>query len=286
MREIRCSVCQAANRRDASYCHACGTSLTMSPTLQLQSGAAWQARYGQDCLIVYEASRIQQSIETRIGFYAVVDGVSAAAAGAAAARVVEQVLRQQVASLVDPVPLTADPAAEMVTILRFANRALLTRQQKRDESGTAAVTAALVRDRTATVVSAGHVRAYLFRNDFLRQITVDHTIASGLEARGYISPAAVETHPRRNQLYSHLGMPNVTIDTFTEELQHGDRLVLCSNGIWDVVPAQTLASIVADEAPQSACDRLAELARNGDVDDATAIVVHVTAVSQETQETL
>ena len=90
------------------------------------------------------------------------------------------------------------------------------------------------------VANVGDSRGYLLRQGELSQVTVDHSLVQELVDDGRLSPEDAERHPQRSVITRALGIdPEVEFDLFTYKLQVGDRLLLCSDGLSDVVePAQ------------------------------------------------
>lgn len=130
------------------------------------------------------------------------------------------------------------------------------------------------------LVHAGDTRAYLMREGELRQITNDHTLVNILVQGGAITPEAARHHARRNVVTNVIGGPNVGVHTEIHRLkiQDDDVLLLCSDGLSEPVDDAAIASVLSRyRDPESACQRLIELALQGDAaDNVTAIVAHYT----------
>jgi protein phosphatase len=140
------------------------------------------------------------------------------------------------------------------------------------------VTAALIIGDVATIANVGDSRTYLLRDGRLERITQDHSLVARLVDAGVITPEEVRTHPQRNQIYRCLGhKPELDVDTFTVQLQAGDRLVLCSDGLWEMVLDENIQHAVEKaRTPQKACDVLIEEAnRAGGEDNISVIVVEL-----------
>jgi serine/threonine protein phosphatase PrpC len=143
------------------------------------------------------------------------------------------------------------------------------------------VTAALIRNDHAYIANVGDSRTYLLRESILKPITRDHSLVARLVESKQIEPEEVYTHPQRNLIYRSLGAgnKNVEVDVFHEILKPGDKLLLCSDGLWEMVHQQDLLqALSAQESPQSICNRLIDKANeNGGEDNISAVIVQVNA---------
>jgi len=153
-------------------------------------------------------------------------------------------------------------------------------QEHRHASGLGStVTLALVLNGHAIIANVGDSRTYLFRGQNLKRITSDHSLVARLVDAGQITEEEAYTHPNRNLIYRSLGAghTSVDVDMFHEDLQAGDILLLCCDGLWEMVRSDELAQTLASEPdPDKACARLIELANeHGGEDNITAIVVRV-----------
>jgi protein phosphatase len=128
------------------------------------------------------------------------------------------------------------------------------------------------------LVNVGDSRTYLLRNGVLHRATVDHSYVQELVNTGHISEDEARTHPRRNIVTRALGIePTVRVDTWLVPMVHGDRFILCSDGLVDEVHDDDIAIIALAAAdPQSAADQLVAKANaNGGRDNVTVVVVDV-----------
>jgi serine/threonine protein phosphatase PrpC len=122
----------------------------------------------------------------------------------------------------------------------------------------------------------GDSRAYLMRGDQLSQITHDDTYVQSLVDAGRLTPDEAANHPRKSVILRALTGASVEPDVSIREARAGDRYLLCTDGLTDVVSTQTLFETLAEGEPQECADRLVELAlRGGGPDNVTCIVADV-----------
>lgn len=120
-----------------------------------------------------------------------------------------------------------------------------------DDLGTTLSAVVIYRDELHWV-SVGDSRIYLFREGRLKQLTLDHVYANQLMndvINGKISRAEAEAHPERNYLTGYLGLPEVTEVDLNEEpllLKAGDRILLCSDGLYDTLEEKSIAAVLED----------------------------------------
>jgi protein phosphatase len=126
------------------------------------------------------------------------------------------------------------------------------------------------------VANVGDSRGYLLRQGELSQVTVDHSLVQELVDDGRLSPEDAERHPQRSVITRALGIePEVEFDLFTYKLQVGDRLLLCSDGLSDVVGTTQIRNVLLRvRSPQKAARQLVTVANEqGGPDNITVIVV-------------
>jgi protein phosphatase len=142
------------------------------------------------------------------------------------------------------------------------------------------LTAARSLGRDLLITHVGDSRAYLFRAGSLHRLTRDHTYAQLLVEAGHLAPDAVAESPHRHVLTNAVGgsSEEVQVDTDRLQLQDGDRLLLCSDGLTDLVDDEAITGILREATASSdACARLVQRALDsGGRDNVTVIVAAYT----------
>lgn len=138
------------------------------------------------------------------------------------------------------------------------------------------LTAALVEGRRLHVAHVGDSRAYLLRDGHFSQLTDDHTLVQHLVDEGQITREEAARHPQRSVITRAIGVSNdVDVDSMSLELQPGDQLLLCSDGLSGVVEDEDIArTLVEVHDPDDAVDALIELANDaGGPDNITVLLL-------------
>ncbi|HJU82143.1 MAG TPA: PP2C family serine/threonine-protein phosphatase [Acidimicrobiia bacterium] len=132
-------------------------------------------------------------------------------------------------------------------------------------------------DGVAHLAHVGDSRAYLWHDGVLEQITDDHTVVAEQLAAGRISEGDIANHPQRSMLTRVLGIGSaIDVDTLDLPLTPGDRLLICSDGLTNMIDDEMVASLLGAGAPEEVAWNLIEAAnRAGGHDNITVIVVLV-----------
>lgn len=154
----------------------------------------------------------------------------------------------------------------LIKALDAANASVVEMAQQAGMEGQIGTTlaAAVIKNDELYWISVGDSRIYLYRKGELTQLTTDHDYANHLVREveiGNISPEAAATHPQRHALTSHLGLRYLREIDRNEDpinLEPGDRILLCSDGLYRTLPEEEIAQLLKQD-PQHAADDLIEL---------------------------
>ena len=162
--------------------------------------------------------------------------------------------------------------------VKLANFTVFDQAQQFEEfygMGTTLV-AALICGKTVTVVNVGDSRAYLVNKDGLRRITTDHSLVQMMVQRGELTPERARTYPGKNYITRAIGTESVVLcDVFHLHVERGDSVLLCSDGLSNMMDDQEiLFEVVHGVNKQYCCQRLLDIAKNrGAPDNVTCIMV-------------
>lgn len=256
------------------------------PQLLVASGQSVgrQRELNEDSLLTISTTVAGNNSNPPFGLFIIADGMGGHQYGEVASNVAIRTISSYVMkkfhnTLFNLPTLPLDESLQEIAqdAVMEAQRAVL---REAPGSGTT-VTAALVLGQQLTITHVGDSRAYLLYNEQrMEAITRDHSLVQRLEELGQITPAEAAVHPQRNVLYRALGQgENLEPDVITTPFPVGGYLLLCSDGLWGVIPEDEIRKIVY-EAPtiQRACQNLIAAANAaGGPDNISAILAQLLA---------
>ncbi len=183
-----------------------------------------------------------------LALYVVADGMGGHASGRVASHLATHSLMESVLPTVSQGE-ELDDTFLMDTLTDCVHQANAVIHDYKEEHGVdlgTTITAALLVESSAYIVNVGDSRTYIYRqDDGLRQITRDHSLVARLVSAGAIAAEDVYTHPDRNKIYRGLGeKDSVQVDWFIEPLHPGDYVLLCSDGLWEMVRDHEIEKIL------------------------------------------
>lgn len=226
-----------------------------------------------------DAYQIEQ-LDRGTALCVVCDGMGGAKSGNVASSLALDVFVQEVRRTWSP-GLKADKVDQMLrSAVKLANFTVFDQAQQFEEfegMGTTLV-AALIRGNEVVVANVGDSRAYIVNQEGIRRLTTDHSLVQMMVERGELTKEQARTYPGKNLITRAIGTePVVNCDLFRCTVARGDCLLLCTDGITNMMDDQEiLFEVVHGVNKQYCCQRLLEIAKNrGAPDNATSIFVQI-----------
>lgn len=226
--------------------------------------------YGARTDVGYSRDHNEDSLLVRPPLYAVCDGMGGHEAGEVASEIAVRQLELHAPAELDADALEAAVDEANLAIIRAVDDGV-----GREGMGTTC-TAAMLDGDHLVIAQCGDSRAYLLHAGVLQQITRDHSLVADLVERGEIQPEEARTHPWRSYITRALGLdPRIKPDLYELAVSAGDRLLLCSDGLYSMVEDGQIERILRTQAdPQLAANALVEAAlEGGGLDNVSVIVV-------------
>jgi serine/threonine protein phosphatase PrpC len=260
-----------------------GRNLGLAVITDTNPGIKRKHKPNEDSLFAMQGARTHNSEPQQFGLFVVADGMGGHANGQDASRLAIQTIIDFMLPRISTANGLTDEGYKNLLLegVQQANLAVHQRNlQDHADMGTT-MTAALVVGSTAYIANVGDSRTYLYREPYgLRQITHDHSVVASLVDAGIIKPDDIYTHPKRNQIYRSLGeKPGVEIDSFIQPLQANDKLLLCSDGLWDMVRDPDIQRVITGSMPsptQIGKNLIQAALDGGGEDNVSVIVVSIT----------
>ena len=227
--------------------------------------------------------------------FVLADGMGGYGGGEVASRLVVQgFLDAYLAAHARALWQTGEPGAQacLTEAVKKAHRLICNRSARASEhlgGMGSTVVALLVGNSHAQLVNVGDSRAYLIRDSKLSQVSEDQSYVAELVRAGEVDPKEASRHPQRNRLTMSISARHnqVTPVYHTIELQSGDQFLLCSDGLWSVVPEdEILYYILNFPAQQAAEDLVAQANEYGGPDNISVMVVQTADVPENHKRTL
>jgi serine/threonine protein phosphatase PrpC len=235
--------------------------------------------------IVREEDHHPEVIARKGRLYAVADGMGGHAAGEVASQLAVAALFETYYS--DPIPDLKESLRRAVVAANEAVYVQAADDEARAGMGTTLV-AVVLHQNKAIIANVGDSRAYFLREADIEQITRDHSWVGEQVEAGVLSQEEARGHIYRSVITRSLGhKPDVEVDIFERDLQPGDALVLCTDGLINMVNEEEIWREVASREPQAAAEALVARANErGGPDNITAAVIKLTAETPASETTV
>ena len=261
------------------------SSVTLKP-IQLMVGTAQsvgkQREHNEDSIFALNSILADGNIELPFGIFIVADGMGGHMHGEVASGVAIRAFSQFVLTKLYMPFLGIVPQTPSESLQEMMEKGMQEAQQaviKRAPGGGTTLTATLILGEQVTVAHVGDTRAYfLYPDGRMHAITQDHSLVHRLVELGQINEDEASNHPQRNVLYRAIGQAEPyrpDIDTF--QIPHPGSLLICSDGLWGVVPEADIFRIVKNSPnPSIACHELTKAANAaGGPDNISVVLVQI-----------
>ena len=241
-----------------------------------------QRNHNEDSMFTFTSNLANRGRFLAFGLYIVADGMGGHKHGEFASSLAVKTLAQHILAQVFSPLLQPEPKLPEESIQEILQDGVQKAHQvisKFATGGGTTLTVSLIIDQQMTVTHIGDSRCYTITPDgTMTLITRDHSLVMRMIELGQLTKDEAAVHPQRNVLYRALGQSEpLTADIQTHPLPAGGLILICSDGLWGVVPETKIIDIIADaNSPQQACEQLVTAANQaGGPDNITAILVRV-----------
>jgi len=211
-----------------------------------------------------------------LSLYIVADGLGGHVGGEVASRIAVEAIKECIASTDNASLKIRD---SVITAINEANLKILSEAGKEKNLHGMGTTVAVVMNggNTTIVAHVGDSRVYLVRGDVITRITKDHTIVEEYIRLGLLTPQDALYHPSKHMLSRAVGTSgDVDIDITELQFQAGDTLILCTDGLTNMVSDKEISDVILElsPSPEKITDKLIALAtKNGGIDNTTVITI-------------
>jgi serine/threonine protein phosphatase PrpC len=246
---------------------------------KLDPGITRKQKQNEDHLLAVHGTHTHNADFRPYGLFVVADGMGGHANGHEASRLAVQHVRNSIIpTLLSNVDLDSTHCKELLLEgIQHANLAIYQQNRQQGSDMGSTITAAILVGSMLTIANVGDSRTYFYSaGTGLKQVTRDHSMVARMVEKGIICADEVYTHPQRNQIYRCLGeTASVQIDTFSLPYQSGDTLLLCSDGLWEMVRDVRIQDTLHGTLPDAslATEELVKAALIGGGKDNISVIV-------------
>ncbi len=237
----------------------------------------------QDAVFSFVSTSRSSQQRPDFGLFVVADGMGGHHDGEKASAITASMVASYITHYIFLPMLNSDEDTErvpvtesMISAVQKANADIIT---KVPDGGTTLTAVAVIGD-LAYVAHVGDSRIYLVTKDNIEQITRDHSLVQRYVELNLLTREEASVHAQKNVLYRALGQSEtLEVDALTRRLPPNSKLMLCSDGLWNLVSDEEIMDIVSKHSnPQEACDKLVALANaHGGSDNITVILLRIPA---------
>ena len=221
-----------------------------------------------------------EQLDRNSAIFVVCDGMGGAKSGNVASSLAAEVFVQEIKRSFSS-HMDREKTDQMLrAAVKLANFTVYDQAQQFEEfdgMGTTLV-AVLIRGKKATVINVGDSRAYFINQEGISQLSTDHSVVQMMVDRGELSAEAAKNYPGKNLITRAIGTESMVMcDIFHTDVSKGDFLLLCSDGLSNMMDDQEILFEVAHGADQAGCcQRLLDIAKNrGAPDNVTSVLIMI-----------
>lgn len=234
----------------------------------------------EDSMLSHDLSSDFETSGATVLIAGVADGVGGHAAGEVASQLAVSTLEKHIKALQENAQIGRTPTARewLGNAASEANEMVYKGRTDAGNNMACTLVLALFTGDMATILNVGDSRGYLMNERGIRQITTDHSLVERLVAIGEITREQARHHPRKSVIYRVIGdRLKLDYDLFEQTFVPGEALLMCSDGLTDMVEDATIWRIWrASQSPQEAVEKLVAEANNaGGIDNITVVIVEI-----------
>lgn len=223
---------------------------------------------------------VMEQLDRNSAVFVVCDGMGGAKSGNVASSLASDVFVGEIKRCYSPL-MDREKCDQMLRgAVKLANFTVYDQAQQFEEfegMGTTLV-AVLIRGKKATILNVGDSRAYGIDSEGISQLTTDHSVVQMMVDRGELSSESAKNYPGKNLITRAVGTESMVMcDIFHMDVAKGDYLLLCTDGLSNMMDDQEiLFEVVHGGDPAGCCQRLLDIAKTrGAPDNATSVLIKI-----------
>ncbi len=246
-----------------------------------QTHAGRVRELNEDSLLTFALTISNESTARPAGLFVVADGIGGHEGGEIASGMLVGALARRAGGWLASAAGAGgafDAETWLAEAIEAGNEAIYARAKTAGYEMGTTVVAALVEGERAVIAHVGDSRAYRVNDGGIERLTADHSLVESMVAAHQITPDEARRHPQANVIYRTVGdQPQVSVDLKQVALSSGDRLLLCSDGLSNMLVDEAIHELVMSAAsPQAAADALVDAANEaGGEDNCTVVIVEL-----------
>lgn len=247
-------------------------------SIGVKSDVGRMRKLNEDSVLVENLTQIYDPIGLSVVIAGVADGVGGHAAGDVASQTTVAAIQTHIDTLRESTARIPETRDWLLKAANAANEAVYTERTKAGNNMACTLVLTLCVGDLATILNVGDSRAYHLNERGIRQITTDHSLVERLVAIGEITREEARHHPRKSVIYRVIGdRLNLDCDIYEYAFMPGEALLMCSDGVTDMVEDATIWRIWRSTlSAQEAAEKLVEEANTaGGTDNISVIIIEI-----------